>query len=192
MATGKPILIILALAAALALSAGCSTTAGPTPIVFNDRLPFDPGPDVGGRALQDEIFADGQVTFDEYERAYTAAIQCMRDEGFEVQGPLRYPDGYTVVEPGWDPNHWLTSRARVADDPTDRYGEVNGRCQAQWSYAVETVYRRQFEPSEEEVQAWLQRAWDCARDNGLEVSTPPTVEEATAAVSFGCRPWEQN
>ncbi len=177
---------------ALALAAiACSPAPTATPIVFDEPLPHDPGPDVGGRALQEEIFADGAVTFDEYERAFTAAIQCMRDEGFDVQGPLRYPEGYLVVVPGWDPKHWLGSRASVGDDPQDRYGDVNGRCQAQWSYAVGAVYRRQFEPSEEEIQAWLRRAWDCARAKGLALSNPPTVEEASDAVPFGCRPWER-
>jgi len=175
-----------------AVSAACSMQAAPTPILFDERLPFSPGPDVGGHALQNAVFADGEVTADEYERAMDAAIGCMRDEGFQVEGPLRYPDGYLVVEPGMDPTLRLTLRATVSDEESDRYGEVNGRCQAQWSYAIEQVYLRQFRPSEAEVQAWLERAWTCLEERGEPISSPPTEEEAIGAVTLGCRPWEES
>lgn len=170
---------------------GCSPgpTPNPTPIVFHGRLPADPGPDVGGRALQEAIFADGVVTFDEYERAFAAAIQCMRDEGFDVEGPLRYPDGFVAVQPGFDPRLKLTLVAHVEGDENDRFGEVNARCQAQWSYAVEWVFLHQFAPTEAEIQAWLERAWECARRLGLPLSDPPTVEDAVNAVP-PCEPWE--
>jgi hypothetical protein len=171
------------------LAIACSAAPTSTPIVFDDPLPFDPGPDVGGRALQQEIFADGEVTSDEYERAVTATVQCIRDEGFGVDGPLRYPEGYTVTVPGYDPSLWLLYRIDAGDDPQDRAGDVDGRCQAQWSFAVQAVYTRQFEPTEEEIRAWLQRAWDCAKEKGLPLSSPPTVQEATDVVAFDCRPW---
>lgn len=174
-----------------AVGIGCSPAPVPsaTPILFHGRLPADPGPDIGGRALQEAIFADGKVTFDEYERAFSAAIQCMRDEGFDVEGPLRYPDGYVPVMPGFDPRLKLTLNAHVGEDAEDRFGEVNARCQAQWSYAVEWVFLHQFAPTEEEIQRWLERAWACAREHGLPVSDPPTVEEAIRAVP-PCEPWE--
>jgi hypothetical protein len=162
----------------------------PTAIVFEGPLPDDPGPDVGGKALQAEIFADGVVTADEYERAMVAAVQCMRAEGFEVEGPLHYPEGGISVEPGYDPTHELSIRARVANDPQDRYGDINARCQAQWSYAVERVYLSQFEPTEAEIRAWLERAWRCLEENRQPLSSPPAIEEALSSVAFGCRPWE--
>lgn len=108
-----------------AVSAACSIQAEPTPIIFDERLPFSPGPDIGGQALQEEVFADGEVTADEYERAMDAAIG--RADGFQVEGPLRYPEGYLVVETGMDPTLRLTLRASVSEEESDRYGEVNGR-----------------------------------------------------------------
>lgn len=186
--------VALGFALFAAIAAGinaCSVSPVATPIVFDEPLPDDPGPDVGGRALQELVFADGEVTFAEYERATVAAIQCMRDEGFQVEGPLRYPDGgLLIVEPGHDPRLRLSLRADVGNDPTDRFGRVNGRCRAQWSYAIEQVYLRQFAPSEEEVRAWLERAWACGRERGLPLSNPPTENEALDAVGQGCRPWE--
>lgn len=162
-----------------------------SPIVFTEPLPFDPGPDVGGLALQEVVFADGQVTFDEYERAMVATVQCMREEGFDVLGPLRYPEGPISIAPGIDPRHRLGVLARNVPAAEDgRWDEVSGRCQAQWSYAIEQVYLRQFNPTEEEIRAWLERAWVCLEDQGIELSNPPTEQEAVRSVAYGCEPWE--
>jgi hypothetical protein len=174
------------------LTTACGS-AGPTPIVFDEPLPDDPGPDVGGKALQDRIFADGVVTAAEYERAYAKALDCMREEGFDVVGPMSHDDSRApmVIEPGSDPRLRLSSFARNTDrgDGVDRFGPVNGRCQAQWSYAVELVYLGQFAPTEAETQAWIERAWECMRENGHPINEPPTLEDATASVAYGCEPW---
>ena len=171
---------------------GCSPFAPtPTPIVFDEPLPDDPGPDVGGRALQQEVFADGKVTDAEYERAVIATVACIRQEGFIVQGPLRYPDGPITVAPGEDPTRRLGVIMRAVNPEDDaRSGEVSGRCQAQWSYAIERVYLDQFAPTEAEIQAWLERAWACMREQGIEVSDRPTELEAMDSVAYGCKPWE--
>lgn len=169
---------------------GTSATA-PEPIVFDEPLPFDPGPDVGGLTLQQELLADGEVTFDEYERAFTAGVECMRDEGFEVDGPLRFPDGGIGVEPGVDPRHQLSLLAYgITSEEDQRWSDVNQRCQVQWYYMVERTYLEQFIPTEEETRAWLERAWDCAAASGMQLTDPPTLEEAVLSVGFGCRPWE--
>ena len=169
----------------------CGGQTGPTPLVFEGRLPADPGPDEGGRALAEDIFADGEVTFDEYERAFTAGVQCMRDAGFEVEGPLRYPDGALLIEPGVDPRNRLTLRALNTDrgDGIDHFGPVNERCEAQWYYAVERLWDEQWEPTQAEIDAWLERAWTCAGEMGLPLSSPPTDHEAMDAVAYGCQPW---
>lgn len=169
----------------------CSPATTPTPLVFNEPLPDDPGPDVGGRALQAEVFADGIVTADEYERAMVAMVQCMREEGFDVLGPLRYPEGALSISPGIDPRYRLGVVARnVPAAEEGRWSEVSGRCQAQWSYAIEQVYLRQFNPTQDEIRAWLERAWACAKEKGLPLSDPPTEQEAVRSVAYGCQPWE--
>lgn len=158
--------------------------------ILTEPLPADPGPDVGGPALEVEVFADGVVTFDEYERAVYAAIECMRAEGFVIEGPHRYPDAlFVTVGPGWDPSLLFTFAARDVDDD-DRWTEVSDRCQAQWSYRIEQVWLEQNAPSEAEVQAWLDRAWTCLRERGAQLSDPPTPEEALQVTAYGCRPWE--
>jgi hypothetical protein len=157
--------------------------------VLQQPMPHDPGPDEGGSALRDEIFADFEVAFDEYERAATAAVDCMRRQGFDVEGPSRYPDGaHAVIVPGVDPTNVLTWAA-VNPSDEDRWLEVGGTCYAQWLYHVEAVWDLQNAPSEREVQEWLKRAWACGEENGLDLSEPPTIDEALEAVNLGCRPW---
>lgn len=73
-------------------SGGADSTTGLSPISsipFDEiTLDVDPGPDQGGAALKAEVFADGVVTFDEYERAMNAYAQCVRDEGFALLHPM--------------------------------------------------------------------------------------------------------
>ena len=171
----------------------CEQATTKQPVVFDEPLPYDPGPDVGGLTVQKAILADGEVTFDEYEKAFTAGIQCMRDEGFDVEGPLRYPDGVILIEPGADPRHRLGLLANnITQAEDERWNDVNQRCQVQWYYMVERIYFQQFDATEAEVQAWLERAWACAKEKGLELSNPPTESEAGHSVAFGCRPWENS
>jgi hypothetical protein len=173
--------------------AGCAFELPPTPIVFDNPLPDDPGPDQGGTALQERIFADGTVTAAEYEEAFTAAVECQREDGFDVIGPLEFGDSRAgmAIEPGMDPRLRLSSIVINTEqaDGVDRYGSVNARCQAQWLYAVEQEYLRQVAPTEEEMQAWIERAWDCLRANGHPIGDPPTLQDATSSAAYGCEPW---
>lgn len=159
---------------------------------------MDPGPDMGGQALKSEVFADGVVTFDEYERAMSAYAQCVRDEGFEVSGPLTYPteDGHAAFGPGEDPHDnlvvWFPG---VTEEPElSRLSDVQLLCQEQWSYAIQFVWREQNRATGEDLQRWLERAWECARQRGTVLSDPPLEVEAMMSASDGlhdgCVPWE--
>jgi len=167
--------------------------AGPDQALIEEALqaplPTDPGSHVGGAALERQVFADGHVTFDEYERAVLSAIQCVRDQGFTVVGPYRYPEGPLVYSPGEDPSYRLTYGViDTADEP--RQGEVLARCEAQWLYRIQYVWLGKHAPTAAETQAWLERAWACARARGVPLSEPPTEDDAMDAVAAGCRPWE--
>lgn len=162
--------------------------------VLSTLVPAYTGPDVGGKALQDEVFADGIVTFAEYERAMTARVECLRAEGYDVEGPLAYPDGGLSLAPGDDPRLSLSFQIfgdlPAAENPAD---DVDIRCQSQWSLAIEAVWDAQNAPSEQEVQTWLERAWRCAAERGMPLSDPPTVDEAMLSVirPYNCTPWEE-
>lgn len=189
---------------ALTLLSACGSTSGSSNPTVDDEaliaavrqegLPGDPGSDaggVGGKALEDVAFADGLVTFDEYERVVLAAMQCVRNEGFNVEGPFRYPhpNAELAIEAGTDPTLRLSWHGLNIKEE-ERFGEVTAACQAQWSHRIEQVWLRKNAPTQDEIETWLERAWECATQKGLPVSDPPTEEEALNGVHYGCRPWE--
>lgn len=131
-------------------------------------------------AFHREIFADGEVTYEEYERAVYATIECARDRGFEVEGPWR---GLSV-QIGRDITKILA--VTYVDRPD---GHLAIECQEMWSLRIETIWVIATAPTEQEVQIWLEAAWDCASERGLPLSDPPTIEEAQDATRQGCQPW---
>jgi hypothetical protein len=158
--------------------------------VLSEQLPSEPKPGVSVGVLEEEIFADYIVSSDEYERAILATIRCIRDQGFAVDGPLRYPDGPLVLSPGEDPTVRLTWQyANIKDDTALQL--VEDECRMQWSLRIERVWIGKHAPTESEVQAWLEKAWACAREKGLLLSEPPTEDDALSSTSYGCRPWEE-
>ncbi|MEX2323529.1 MAG: hypothetical protein WEA29_07135 [Acidimicrobiia bacterium] len=72
--------------------------------------------------------------------------------------------------------------------------DVQLRCQEQWSYAIGFVWREQNRATGEELQRWLERAWECARQRGSVLSDPPTEIEAMMSAfdgtQDGCVPWD--
>ncbi|MEX2323520.1 MAG: hypothetical protein WEA29_07090 [Acidimicrobiia bacterium] len=159
---------------------------------------LDPGPDRGGRALKSEVFADGVVRFDEYERAMDAYAQCVREEGFPVDGPsVQSPQVGALIAPGEDPGDLLiVSFPGVFDaSESERLSLADIRCQEEWRYAIEFVWREQNRATGEDLQRWLDRAWECARLRGFPLSDPPTEIEAVMSAhdgfaGDGCVPWE--
>jgi hypothetical protein len=174
------------------IGAAATEADNPFSAIMREPLPADPGPDVGGLTMQESVLADGYLTFADYERAVRATVDCIREQGFAVDGPTRFPDApFIVVVPGVDPSlRFVWTFEDVPDQGA--LDEVAESCRAQWSYWVEHAWDLQNEPSEQDIQAWLDRAWQCARDRDLPLSDPPTEDDATAAVAAGCRPWEGN
>lgn len=187
---------LLAIGGGLASAQGGSSVDGGDEALIAEALaaplPAEPGPDDGGEAFQREVFSDGVVTFEEYRRAVASMIACMERAGFAVEGPFGYPDDARapiVIAPGEDPSHRLTYAVVATGDDSLRTGVMEG-CEMRWLYRVEYVWLAKHAPSEADIEAWLQRAADCARTYGLPVSSPPTADEIVRAVQQGCRPWE--
>lgn len=140
-------------------------------------------------AFHMEVFSDGLVEFSEYEAAMFAATECARDMGHEIVGPLVSDpaEGWGTIEVGTNPSQYLMVLAR---DPSPQFGEDAELCQGIWAWRIENVWQAILEPTEQEIQLWLEAAWSCAEQRGLQLSDPPTEEEAVDAVAFGCRPWD--
>lgn len=141
-------------------------------------------------ALHREVFGDGEVTFSDYERAIGAAAQCLRDFGYEVEGPFRYGEGGSIhIEPGVDPNQIISFHAV---DPPDSFSADSETCQGLWQWRIEDAWFTLIAPTEQEIQVWLEAAWDCAREMGISISDPPDFAIDSGLIPFGpdgCEPW---
>jgi hypothetical protein len=184
------------------LIGGCTASSSPSasedsdaptywPLIEEARrspLADDPGPDEGGAAFEAAVFADGRVTFAEYERAINETVECIRRAGVTAEGPFRWtsPDaGIYAHRPGYDYGLFLTVHHIVLTDDDDRRWSVeSARCQAQWSERIERVWLGQLRPSEAQIQKWWDNLYGCADDKGIP------REYAEVAAVFQCRPWE--
>lgn len=151
----------------------------------------DPGPDVGGLTAQRIALDDYVVTPAEYEQAMRASIACIEAEGFSVHSFGRGSEGaIRIIAAGVDPDLFFTWSYLADDRSGTALSDVEDRCRAQWSSWIESVWEMQNAPTEQERQAWLERAWACAREQGQHLSDPPTEGEALMATGGDCRPWE--
>lgn len=137
-------------------------------------------------AFHREIFADGTVDRAEYERAVFAAAECMGDLGYNIEGPFQYgPNTGEFVTVGSNPADHMYYWAINAPPTFDADIEV---CQELWEFTISEVWNAVNLPTEAERQAWLEAAWNCARERGLTLSEPPTELEAMQVASE-CEPW---
>lgn len=193
---GRSITSIVTAALVIAVG-GCSPQAGSEDIragpsgdelvrqVLAEPLPGDPGPDLGGLTLQRSILADGVVTFDQYERAMSAAAECIRSEGFTV----RFPGDSRVLIVGIDPAMLLTIEVSNVEED-ELLEEIEMQCRSQWSWWVEEVWQRQLTPSEEERQRALESALECGRQHGMSIAEPPHRDDHVRAyLEHGCPVW---
>ncbi len=140
-------------------------------------------------ALEERVFADGEVTFAEYEEAMSATVVCLRDEGFVVEGPLRYGQGgFLVIAPGVDPSIHLSYFGVDVREP--EYSQAAELCDSRWRLRIETVWLGQHEPTAEQIQAWLDAAWECGAEKGISIHDPPDPSlDLSPVLAAGCQPW---
>lgn len=138
-------------------------------------------------AFHQEVFADGEVERSEYDRAVHAAAGCMRGMGYTIEGPFPYgPNTGVGFSIGSDPRNRLFYWAVNAPPSFDRDSTL---CQEIWEFNITTVWIAATRATEADRQIWLEAAWDCGRQRGMTMSSPPNNEDAITAVSLGCEPW---
>lgn len=135
-----------------------------------------------------DYFADGEVTYSEYESVNYALASCLEERGLQVLGPVDYENGGgLMVVPGFDPANNLD--VLIVDPPDWDYTTDADFCMSVWLERLERVWLDQHEPTQTEIQTWHEAAWECARERGLPLSDPPNPEDARLAVREGCEPW---
>ncbi len=113
--------------------------------------------------FQRAILADGTVTFAEYERAILATIDCLKREGFEVQGPM----------PRNGDKRFLGYQVHVTGQPVENVDQaVMGameKCYAEFSKDVSRVWEFQNLLTPEQRAKQRTQVAHCLRGAGLSV-----------------------
>lgn len=124
------------------------------------------------------LLADGVLTFEEYEEATFAAIQCMKSSGFgigpgdgpevqdKLEGPRLTPRGRYTYNPYSPPNFDRDEFIRIITDCKRRYTDV-----VDFFWAVKTA------PAETELQRMRSEIAACLRAVGHEVPEQPSSLE---------------
>ncbi len=178
------------------------SVAGPDPLETESSVPleaiaamsqedFKSGVDElpEARAFESEVFADGVVTFDEYEAAILAGIACVRDLGIRVEGPTTYPNG-GVLMVGRDPTLSL-DYVMMGDIDEQLLARADG-CQFQWAERITLAWLDQTAPTSEEQEVWREAARECAVENRIALPEPASDIDLISVViqDPSCRPWE--
>lgn len=161
---------------------GVSETSVPTRI-----------PDARGLAFQEEILSDGEVTFAEYERAVFAVADCLEGLGLVVIGPGIWPDAPTLnISVGADPRLDYNWGYGAVGDVSAELDVAAVGCQVDWSEDVTLKWQEQNQPTELEIEQWIQAAIECGLAHGVVFSNPPKEGELVEVpLRFDdCRPWE--
>jgi hypothetical protein len=127
-------------------------------------------------------------SFAEYHEAMTETVDCLSKHGFNVEGPISADSNILVVEPGGDPRLRLSYVTEVSDAQLPDFDRVDAQCRQAFLTRIEEAYLDSIEPTDAEIERWLDRAWSCVENFGLIADK--TVETAMRSVVDGCRPWE--
>ncbi len=115
-----------------------------------------------GSGFQREILADGKVSRSEYERAFDAAVSCMRQQGLEVAGP----------HPVMGDRYLLYT---VRDAPGS--DSIQATCDDEYLDFVRQVWTYQQTPTGEEADRIRVEYVRCLQAQGLDVPDDATLDE---------------
>jgi hypothetical protein len=125
--------------------------------------------------FEQSLLEDGVLTFDEYEQATFAAVECMKSAGFGI-GP---GDGPEVPENTEGPR--LTSRGKYTYNPfsppnfnKDEFIRIVTECKRRYSDVVDFFWAIKTAPTEVELQTMRASIGSCLRDTGHEVPEHPS------------------
>ena len=129
--------------------------------------------------FQQQILADGKVTFDEYERAVLAMVACAKEAGFAPQEEPK-PDRRGV--------YYLSFAQDLAGADEARREEASNairQCYRTYFTTVQDAFRRQVAPSESELQRARNDLGACLRDNGIAAPERPSSADWSAYMRPG-------
>jgi len=149
------VVLVLALVVASCGDAGDAGGAGDLVVPVSD--------------FQENILADGEVTFVEYEEAKVAEIGCLRQLGYDVDPPILDAAGR-----GINVGINLSSDDAATEAALDKALTM---CRNEYSVHVERAWYRSTELSREEQLVALESAKDCLSNAGVDVDSLTTFDD---------------
>jgi|SRR6185312_3561491 hypothetical protein len=162
--------------ALLPMLASCGTpTAGkssPALTPFSDSMrPSSSSAIAGAPAFQKAILQDGTVTFDEYQRAVFATIQCAKDHGVKIlTGP--------TLGPGKKYVYTMGGGTTTADLGATQAQYVN--CLNQYENLVDIAWTNETRPTQDQVNKARAALITCLQQAGLTVPDSPAPSDFLA------------
>lgn len=178
------------------------------PVVF-----FTGGPETGSVASQpsapEEPALGDEITFEQYETAYTGYVECLRNAGYTVEGPLQFGRDANAGLPlyvGIDPTIYL-QRLVVGDVEKGPLDAADAECQDTHLGDIEQRWFEQEASKFVSDREWIDNLLACAEISGIEIpeslsydemlnevgvdpSDDMIMEIASEAIGeHGCRPW---
>ena len=158
---------------------GCSgSTSGPghKTLVLTKQQQSDLS--VAGSELERQIYADGRVTFDEYESAIFASVRCFEDAGVQITEYPSRDGGALKIGPK------LTDRGEYQYIPqfpqsfeSGQAQEILKRCDQSLVGTIRPLWLDFVAPSAADVQDARDAIAKCLRSEGVEVSQHPGQDE---------------
>jgi hypothetical protein len=156
----------LAILSTLPVLAACSLVTDRGQTVTQANIPLEELSE-----FQQEVFADGEVSFEEYERSFLALVDCIAAEGIEVDGPILEVDTtYSFIT-----TESIQNTEAVVDTAV-------ASCSERYTSAVELGYADSIAPSEEEERLFYERVAQCVRSAGIPVDGTDPNDLAAARV----------
>ncbi len=172
------------------------------------------GLDASGTSSQGVAQSDGDITFEQYENAYIGYVECLRDAGYTVEGPLlfgRDPNAGLGLglggDRGLDPTIHL-QRLVIGDVDRSQLDATDLACQESHLGDIEQRWIDQESAKLIGMDEWVDNLLKCAENSGMQIPESLSHEEmfndvgtdpsdqifldlaVDAIVSHGCRPWE--
>jgi hypothetical protein len=119
----------------------------------------------GASDFQRALFADGRLTFAEYEGAILSLTQCFKDHGL------------TIVELNLNARNKYEMAIGLVPGDVERSKKSYDQCRQEYYSIVEQVWLQNIQPSESELQSARDDLAACLRLRGYELPEHPASQD---------------
>ena len=109
--------------------------------------------------FQRELLSDGRLTYEEYERAVLATVQCVKDNGIEIAKEIHSAPGKRIA---------FEFVGGTTEDERARASAVYEDCYREFEETVDLVWAEQNAPDEKTLELARDALAQCLRAGGYQ------------------------